>query len=61
MEISDRAWMHLKKSIEETTTGKVCVILTKGEIAVFELPQGYTIKKVKESEIEGGQQPEIES
>lgn len=60
MEISDRAWMHLKKSIEETTTGKVCVILTKGEIAVFELPKGYTIKKVKESEIDGSQQPEIE-
>ncbi len=60
MEISDRAWMHLKKSIEETTSGKVCVILTLGEIAVFELPEGYTIKKVKESEIDSGNETDIE-
>lgn len=52
MEISDRAWMHLKHSVEQTKAEKICIILTKGEVAMFELPRGYTIKKAKESEID---------
>lgn len=59
MEISDRAWMHLKRSVEQTEAKKICIILTKGEVAMFELPDGYTIKKMKESEIDDRKPDEL--
>lgn len=52
MEINERSWEHLRKTVEEAQAEKICIIITKGEIASYELPAGYTIKKVRDGEHE---------
>jgi hypothetical protein len=50
--------MHVKQSITEAKAKRVVVVLTEGEAAVFELPSGHTIKKVRESELEDRKNPD---
>ena len=60
MEINESSWKQLRKTVEEAQAEKICIIITKGEIVSYELPSGYTIKKVQDGEhrtdkLDGGQ------
>ena len=55
MEINESSWKQLRKTVEEAAAEKICIIITKGEIATYELPSGYTIKKVRDGEYRSDQ------